>query len=254
MSSVIASPKLNVDYNDGVMASAYVTAPLDVGIQVLLANGFNLISMADNARLRLNVGLGKQITEMGNFVDAWVMYSPREWQANANIGRGTHLVPKNILLDSVQVPLEAAMLKFREGPGSEFYVDDSLLSRFVQEGVSFPENSVPSKEREPGASDELVTRTIGGGNVGQAQAYLDLNRKRGGWVIHVWPYAADKVDRRVGTGKKIMVGDKEQEITVPAHALPFIRPVYFSGVGVCSLIDATRRPEAEQRVRGIRKL
>jgi hypothetical protein len=254
------APDLEVDYQQEGVISAVVTAPFDVALDVLGQKNFRLITPAENAELRLKAEHGSRIREYGNFVDAWVMYCPKAWfnhkDGGAKFGLGGKV--RNFLNSGVRINVADAMNHFRSGAEVEYYPDDETIGEFLKKAVTFPDESLPTSSQGGVKSDyltgdsELIVHMLGGGDATKASEYDMLNRKpcagasAGAFGIHAWvlprnSYADRQIEKEVNGAKT----------TVPAHLRPFVRPVYFSGIQVCSLIDVMRRPEKSARVRGI---
>ena len=71
--------KLVQDLTKGDLLSAYVDAPFDDGLEVLQGNDYRLISLEENARLRIQEGYEADISNrVGNWVLEDVIYVPNK--------------------------------------------------------------------------------------------------------------------------------------------------------------------------------
>ena len=65
------------DVTKGPLCSAYVKAPFDKGLEVLKEKGYDLITLKQNAQLRMQEGTGAYISCYGNHVLEDVVYIPQ---------------------------------------------------------------------------------------------------------------------------------------------------------------------------------
>ncbi|MEK6819029.1 MAG: hypothetical protein AABY10_03790, partial [Nanoarchaeota archaeon] len=68
--------ELIIDVRSTVTESAKVIAPFDQGLYALIENGFGIISLVQNAKLRVQQGKGSDISKNGNLVREGVIYTP----------------------------------------------------------------------------------------------------------------------------------------------------------------------------------
>jgi len=60
----------------GKLESAYLHAPFDKALKALKKEGYNLVSLEENARLRMQEGMNAHISQNGNWVREGVIYLP----------------------------------------------------------------------------------------------------------------------------------------------------------------------------------
>ncbi|MCX6749362.1 MAG: hypothetical protein NTW17_01285 [Candidatus Pacearchaeota archaeon] len=70
--------KILEDITPTGIASAYVEAPFDEGKEALESRGYNVISLEDNARLRIQQGKDAFVSRNGNWVREGVLYVPKK--------------------------------------------------------------------------------------------------------------------------------------------------------------------------------
>jgi len=71
-----SKPKVNVDVRRNGIESAYVVAPFDKAKEVLENAGYRIISLEENAQLRIQEGLDSDISKFGNYVREGFIYTP----------------------------------------------------------------------------------------------------------------------------------------------------------------------------------
>ncbi len=67
-----------VDISSRRIVSAYVAAPFDKGKEALAFLGYEIISLADNAKLRIQEGVKANVSRKGNWVREGVIYVPNK--------------------------------------------------------------------------------------------------------------------------------------------------------------------------------
>jgi hypothetical protein len=108
------------------IASAYVGAPFDQGKAMLEAEKYSIISLEQNARLRMQEGKDAYVSRNGNWVKEGFLYVPK---------KGKFLTKTSPIMDnSVEATQE-------HRKGNEFYLTDAQ----VESGLA---NSVKLKDRD----------------------------------------------------------------------------------------------------------
>src|SRR3989344_9379505 len=69
---------LNVDIKPSVTYSAYVEAPFDKGKEALEEAGYRIISLQENAQLRMQEGQDAFVSRNGNWVKEGIIYVPNK--------------------------------------------------------------------------------------------------------------------------------------------------------------------------------
>jgi len=69
--------KLRIDINPKAVVSAYVAAPFDKALRILDNCGFRVISLEENAQLRIQQGKDSEISRYGNYTREGFVYVPK---------------------------------------------------------------------------------------------------------------------------------------------------------------------------------
>jgi hypothetical protein len=108
------------------IASAYVVTPFDQGKAMLEAENYSIISLEQNARLRMQEGKDAYVSSNGNWVKEGFLYVPK---------KGKFLTKASPIMDN---SVEATQSHRK---GNEFYLTDEQVER----GLA---NSVKLKDRD----------------------------------------------------------------------------------------------------------
>jgi len=112
--------RLNEDITSGDLRSAYVQAPFDKGLEVLQDNGYDLISLQDNAKLRMQEGPQAYISQNGNWVSEEVPYIPY---------KGIYLSKAGILNRNAKKATQS------HRDGTDFYLTDDQVEEYRSDCV-----------------------------------------------------------------------------------------------------------------------
>ena len=122
--------QLVVDVNHkGKPVSAYVEGPFDEGLQTLTDNGYSLISLEQNARLRMQEGASAYVSRNGNWVREGVIYVPK---------KGSFLTKKSPILAHAKEATDC------HRNGEEFYLTREQAKGSLEGSVPLSDESVPT--------------------------------------------------------------------------------------------------------------
>jgi len=113
------------DVTKGDLLSAYVESHFDEGLEILQENGYRLISLQENARLRIQEGHQAYISQYGNWVLEDVLYYPIKGKF---LTRVSHLTENS-----------AEAKKINE-TGADFYLNDEQVERCLTDSVKLLSN------------------------------------------------------------------------------------------------------------------
>ena len=117
------------DVKKGPILSAYVQAHFDQGLELLQEKDYNLISLKENAQLRIQEGYNTFISRNGNWVLPDVAYIPQRKPILTNISH----ITKN--------PKHAANA---HRSGVEFYLTDEQVEECLTDFVELDEKLIPT--------------------------------------------------------------------------------------------------------------
>ena len=110
-------------------ASAYVIAPFDEGKEILENKGYKIISLEENARLRMQEGTNEDISICGNWVREGVLYIPKKGKFLAKISP--------IITNAKQ-----ATTCHRDR--KEFYLTSEQVEQFLADSIELSKKSIPT--------------------------------------------------------------------------------------------------------------
>ena len=142
--------------------SAYVEAPFDEGKAILEADGYDIISAAKNAELRVNHGLISEVSQLGNWTsEAWLYVPGRD---KVIFSKSSSPIIKN--------PVEATEAHRN---AQEFYPTKEQIDIMLcaQLSIEIPYNQKPIPTNRFG-ENELTVFAFGNGYSKKAQAYGDF--------------------------------------------------------------------------------
>lgn len=120
--------KLIEDVTKGPLLSAYVNAPFEEGKKLLESKGYRIISLEENARLRIQEGSNSSVSKNGNWVSEDAIYVPN---------RGVFLTKKSPIMDNS----ERATQESRNG---DFYLTDEQVEKYLECAVKLINQSIPT--------------------------------------------------------------------------------------------------------------
>lgn len=210
------------DVNLDDVESAYVERPLDEACDRLTARGYEIISLAQNAALRIRQGERNTFSNISNFVREGVIYRPNN-------------TSKLVSFSPLIFSQHAIWTDYHR----EYYVRADVIEEALKSSVDFPDEEIKIPSKRLG-SHELTVFAFGGEK--PAQAYGDFLNSAGINELPILPF-----------------NDKSYVDRMP-H--PFVNQLWFEGLNsFCGALhgrralewyDGFRRRSLSQPVRGIR--
>jgi hypothetical protein len=121
--------KINIDVRPRGIASAYVNAPFDEGKQALEKQGYNIISLEENAKLRIQEGKDAYVSRNGNWVKEDVIYVPN---------KGKFLTRNSPIIENPKKATDC------HRKGKDFYLTDEQVEEALADSVLLSLKSVPT--------------------------------------------------------------------------------------------------------------
>ena len=134
---------LIVDVRPTVITSAYVVAPFDKAKAKLERSGYHVISLEENARLRMQEGRDSDVSKNGNWVREGVLYVPNE---------GKFLTRNSPIMDN---PVKATNAHRK---GKDFYLTDNQVEEALSDSVALSLKSIPTDRF---GEDEITSYAFG---------------------------------------------------------------------------------------------
>ena len=158
-------PLLLEEITSGDLLSAYVVAPFDEGLEVLQKNNYSLISLEENAMLRIQEGPYADISLYGNWVKEGVVYVPK---------KGKFLTNNDPINDHVEDALDAHL------QGNDFYLTNEQVEKYINvDAVELNNKSIPTNRFN---ENEITNYAFGE----QAEAYGNFLKENGIDEMHIW--------------------------------------------------------------------
>ncbi len=190
-------------------------APFDEGKILLESEGYDIISLEENARLRIQEGKDAWCSGNGNCVREGVIYIP---------GKGNKLVRNSPILYSAKEATHA------DREGKEFYTSSEAIEKALEDSVDFPlkNSEIPANRFN---EDPLTVWAFGRGDPRKAQDYGDF---------------------LIGAGIKSMPVYTVDNNYVNRQKEPFVRQQWFGRMGGRSFLGGDGRSLCiDSRVRGV---
>ena len=161
-------PLLLEEITSGDLLSAYVVAPFDEGLEVLQKNNYSLISLEENAMLRIQEGPQAYISQNGNWVSEDVPYIPY---------KGIYLSKAGILNRNAKKATQS------HRDGTDFYLTDDQVEEYRSDCVLLSTSSrnfsIPTNRFN---EYEITNYAFGE----QAEAYGNFLKENGIDEMHIW--------------------------------------------------------------------
>lgn len=120
---------VNVDVKPRELASAYVNAPFDEGKEILEQEGFKIISLEENARLRMQEGADAYVSKNKNWVKEDAIYIPK---------KGIFLTKNSLIMENLKQAVES----YRRG--LNFYLTPRQVEYALSDSVELSAKSIPT--------------------------------------------------------------------------------------------------------------
>jgi hypothetical protein len=169
-------PEIQVDIKPTGTESAVVYAPFNEAQEALESNGYRIISLIENAQLRMQQGAGSYISRNGNWAREGIIYTPR--------GK-PRLVRNSPILFSAKEATEA------HRQGREFYPSADAIEQALTDSVEFPLSNIEIPTNR--LADEQFTSYAFGGEE-QAKAYGEFLNQAGIKKLPVWVVSSEHVN------------------------------------------------------------
>ncbi|HLC57578.1 MAG TPA: hypothetical protein VJH95_03330, partial [Candidatus Nanoarchaeia archaeon] len=122
-------PEITVDIKPRGTASAYIEAPFDTGKQALESQGYRIISLEENARLRVQEGEQAFISQNGNWVREGAIYVK---------GKGAFLTKASPIMINPKAATDCHRAI------NDFYLNQEQLEQALADSFPISGNSIPT--------------------------------------------------------------------------------------------------------------
>ena len=194
------------------------SGPFDRAQKVLESGGYRIISLSENAQLRIQQGANHDISRNGNWTREGIIYIPKE---------KPRLVRNSPILYSAREAVKA------HRNGKEFYPTNDGVEQALTDSAEFPSSNIEIPTGSFG-EDALTVYAFGGEQ--QAKAYGEFLRQAGIKKLPVWVVDQDYVQKQnrpfarqmwfrnlgggsilVGYGRYLRCGDRLRGVKVSAE-------------------------------------
>jgi len=189
--------EINVDIKSTGIESAVVYAPFDEALEALTEKGYEIISLPENAKLRIEQGKDAYISGNGNWTREGILYIPKE-------------KPKLVRNSPILYSAKEATKAHREG--KEFYPVQEQIEKALADSTDFPQEDIEISTNRFD-SEALTVYAFGGEK--KAENYGEFLREAGIKKMPVYAVNKSHVDKQ---GK------------------PFVRQMWFWYLGDRSLL------------------
>ena len=125
------------------IASAYIVAPFDEGKELLEKEGYNIISLQKNAKLRIQEGATEDVSKNGNWVREGVLYVPK---------KGKFLTKISPIMANAKRATDC------HRKGQDFYLTSKQVEESLSDSVELSKDSIPTNRF---AEDEITVYAFG---------------------------------------------------------------------------------------------
>lgn len=123
--------KLTIDVQPRGIASAYIDAPFDQGMEALQKKGYPLISLEQNAQLQIQESREASISKNGNWTREGVIYVPN---------KGKFLTPNSPILTYAQEATQC------HRNGQKYYLTGEQVEQALEDAVEITTDQIPTTE------------------------------------------------------------------------------------------------------------
>jgi len=156
--------EVNVDIKQSGIESAYIEEPFDKGKEALEKAGYKIISLEENAMLRIQEGKDSFISRNGNWVREGVIYVPK---------KGIFLTKNSPIMDNAR---EATDCHRKE---NDFYLTDSQVEKALENSVELRKEEIPTNRFK---DNKIAVYAFGN----YAEKYGQFLRNAGIREVPVW--------------------------------------------------------------------
>jgi hypothetical protein len=111
------------------IAPTYVAAPFDQGKEILAKAGYRVISLQENAQLRMQEGVNSYVSQIGNWVREGAIYAP---------SKGVYLTKNSPIMENA---VEATNCHRKN---VEFYLTPEQVEKSLADAVKLSGESIPT--------------------------------------------------------------------------------------------------------------
>ena len=120
---------INIDIKPTGTESVYIEAPFDKGKKALEDKGYKLISLHDNALLRIQQGKNHDISRNGNWVREGVLYVPN---------KGRFLTKNSPIMDNAKETTAC------HRKGEDFYLTEEQVEEALKDSIKLESKPIPT--------------------------------------------------------------------------------------------------------------
>ncbi len=121
--------KVSIDVKPRGIESAYAEAPFDEGKKVLVKDGYKIISLEENARLRIQEGKDAYVSRNGNWTREGVLYI---------LNKGRFLTKNSPIMANAKEATDC------HRKGQEFYLTDEQIEEGLADSVNLESKEIPT--------------------------------------------------------------------------------------------------------------
>jgi len=128
--------EIQVDIKPTGIESAIVEAPFDKAKEALESNGYRIISLEENAKLRMQQGKDHYVSQNGNWTREGVLYAP---------DKRIFLTKNSPIMANVKEATQS------NRKGNEYFLTEEQVEQALQDSVKLSKESIPTnrfKENE----------------------------------------------------------------------------------------------------------
>jgi hypothetical protein len=185
--------EITQDVTSGKLHSAYAVNTFDKAKEALEAKGYRVISLEENAGLRVQESAGSSISQRGNWTREGFIYVPN---------KGAFLTKDSPIMAKAKQATDC------HRNGNEFYLNDEQVEESLADSVKITNTKIPTKR----FADEALTSFAFGKN---AKAYGEFLKENGIDNIQVYlansgnkPFARQAwLGRIVSGSRSLLDGD-----------------------------------------------
>lgn len=186
-----------VDVKSGGLESAHIESPFDEGKEVLEQAGYRIISLEENARLRMQEGANSKVSKFGNRTREGVLYIP---------DKGAFLSKKSPIMQNAKEAVECHRNR------KDFYLSDAQIQEALADSVKLSGKAIPTNRFK----DNEITKYAFGN---EAEKYGEFLKDAGIQEMPIWlayiqdePFAKQMWFCRLGYGGRSDLGSLDWDL------------------------------------------
>ena len=162
----MVNPQINEDIKPRGITSAYVEVPFDVAKKTLERANYRIISLEENARLRMQEGKDSYVSRNGNWTREGFVYIPE---------KGIFLTKNSPIFDNAREAIKC------HRKGKEFYLTKDQIEKALADSIQIPRD-IKSISTERFADDKITVYAFGN----SAQDYGNFLKEAGINGMPIW--------------------------------------------------------------------